>query len=164
VDLNGRPARISSAFALAATLRLLSIASAQPPSSTPNPRFPDDVGKAALLKACSDCHGAESVVANLKTRDEWSKTLDEMAANGAQATDEEWTQILDYLDKHFSLIQVNKATAKQLAATLDVTAAESETIVRYRTEHGAFASIDDLKKVPGLDAAKLDARKDRFVF
>jgi DNA uptake protein ComE-like DNA-binding protein len=36
--------------------------------------------------------------------------------------------------------------------------------VKYREEHGAIASIEDLKKVPGLDAGKVDARKERFVF
>jgi competence protein ComEA len=142
---------------------LMSIVSAQAPETRASV-LPDGPGKAALVKACSDCHGAESAVGQLKTRDEWSKTLDEMAANGAQATDEEWNQILDYLEKYFSLILVNKADARQLARTLDVSQAEGEAIVGYRDEHGRFIAIDDLKKVPGLDAAKVEARKDRFVF
>jgi|SRR5579864_261554 len=126
--------------------------------------FPEGPGKAALLKACNDCHGAEAAVAQLKTHDEWSKTLDEMAANGAQASDEAWNQILEYLDKHFSLIAVNKADARSLANTLDVPEDEGEAIVRYRQAHGRFGSTDDLKQVPALDPAKVDARKDRFVF
>ena len=126
--------------------------------------LPEGPGRVALLKACNDCHGAESAVAQFKTRAEWSKTLDEMAANGAQASDEEWNQILDYLDKHFSLISVNKADAKSLANTLDVPEDEGEAIVRYREAHGRFGSMDDLKRVPALDPAKVDARKDRFVF
>ncbi len=133
-------------------------------SQTTSSKFPEGPGKAALLKMCSDCHGPESAVGQLKTREEWSKTLDEMAANGAQGTDEEWNQVLDYLDKNFSLILVNKADAKQLANTLDVQQATGEAIVKHREEHGRFATIDDLKNVPGLDAAKVEARKDRFVF
>jgi len=43
--------------------------------------------------------------------------------NGAQGSDREWTDILEYLAKHFSPIAVNKATATELAATLDVPAA-----------------------------------------
>jgi competence protein ComEA len=114
---------------------------------------------------CKDCHGPESVLAQLKTRDEWSKTLDEMAANGAQGSDQEWTAILDYLAKHYSPIAVNKATATELAATLDVPAAVAEAIVRARTEKGRLASIDELKQAAGGDAAaKIDARKDRLVF
>jgi competence protein ComEA len=139
------------------------IASARAPQTTPS-ALPEGTGKAALLKVCSDCHGAESAVGQLKTREEWSKTLDEMAANGAVGTDEEWNQILEYLDRNFSLILVNKADAKTLATVLDLPQATAEAVVRYRDEHGRFASLDDLKKTPGLDASKIDARKDRFVF
>ena len=133
-------------------------------SAAKSSKFPDGPGKAALLKVCGDCHGPESAVAELKTRDEWNKTLDEMAANGAQGSDEEWNQILEYLDKNFSLILVNKADAKQLANTMDIPDATATAIVKYRDEQGRIATLDDLKKVPGLDAAKVDARKDRFVF
>jgi competence protein ComEA len=148
---------------VAAAVVLAAIVSAQAPASKDS-RFPDGPGKSALLKACNECHGAEAAVGQLKTRDEWSRTLDEMAANGAQATDEEWNQILDYLDKHFSLIFVNKADGKTLGNTLDVPESEGEAIVRYRDEHGRFANVDDLKRVPGLDGGRVDARRDRFVF
>jgi competence protein ComEA len=147
-------------------LALLAGVSAQT-STLPAPadsRLPGGPGKAALLKACSPCHGADSAVAQFKTTDEWKKTLDEMAANGADATDEEWKEILGYVDKHFSLILVNTADARRLANTLDVPDAQGDAIVRYRDEHGRIAAVDDLKKVPGLDVAKIDARKDRLIF
>jgi competence protein ComEA len=137
--------------------------SAQTPPPTDS-KFPDGPGRAALFKVCSDCHGAEAAVGQLKTREEWSRTLDEMAAAGAQGTDDEWNQILDYLDKNFSLIFVNKANAKQLANMLDVPQPTAEALVKYRDEHGRLSDVEDVKKVPGLDAAKVDARRDRFVF
>jgi competence protein ComEA len=127
-------------------------------------RFPAGPGREALFKVCSDCHGPESVLGQLKTHDEWRKTLDEMANNGAKGSDEEWDQILAYLDKHYSLIFVNKAAAKDLASTLDVGLPVAEAIVRRREEGGAFKSIDDLKQVPGLAASAVDTRKDRLVF
>jgi competence protein ComEA len=126
--------------------------------------LPEGAGRAALLKACAECHGAESAVAHLKTRDEWRRTLDDMAANGAAATDEEWTQILDYLDTHFSLIFVNRADASELAKTFDVPTSAAEAVVRYREQHGPFASVDDVKKVPELGSEKVESRKDRLVF
>ena len=150
-------------LAIAGAPLVAAILGAQAPPARPS-RLPEGPGKAALLKVCADCHGPESAVAQFKTRAEWSKTLDEMAANGAQGTDEEWNQILDYLDKNFSLIFVNKADAKQLANTLDVPEATAEAVVKYRDEHGPFAAVEDLKQVPGLDTAKVEARKDRFVF
>jgi len=136
---------------------------AQTPAAADS-KFPEATGRTSFLKVCSDCHGPESAVAQFKTRDEWSKTLDEMAANGAQGTDAEWNQVLEYLDKYFSLILVNKASAKQLASALDVPQETAESVVKYRDEHGRFGSIDDLKNVPGLDASKVETRKDRFVF
>ena len=87
-----------------------------------------------------------------------------MADNGAEATDDEWKEIFTYVDRHFSVILVNKADARRLANTLDMTEAQGEAIVRYREAHGRIAAIDDLKKVAGIDAAKVDARKDRLIF
>jgi competence protein ComEA len=156
-----RPASgLTVALGVAALLTPMLLAQAPAADS----KFPDGPGKAAFLKMCSDCHGPESAIAQFKTRDEWNKTLDDMATNGAQGTDEEWNQVLDYVDKYFSLILVNKADAKRLAVTLDVPQEIAEAVVKYRSEHGRIGSIDELKNVAGLDAAKVEARKDRFVF
>jgi competence protein ComEA len=157
-----RPPRATLTIAGAALLTAILSAQAPPPQT--DSKFPDGPGKTALFKVCRECHGPESAVGQLKTREEWSRTLDEMAANGAQGTDEEWNQILEYLDTNFSLILVNKTDAKQLAKTLDVPQPIADAIVKYRDEHGHIAAIEDLKNVPGLDAAKVEARKDRFVF
>ena len=137
---------------------------AAPASPAPQSRFPAGPGRDALFKVCHDCHGPESVLGHLKTREEWSKTLDEMATNGAQGSDDEWALILAYLDKHYSLIFINKATVKDLESTLDVAPSVAEAIVRRRTEGGAYTSIDGLKQVPGLAATVIETRKDRFIF
>ena len=134
---------------------------AQPPSES---RFPAGPGRDALFSVCSNCHGPESVLGHLKTRGEWSNLLDEMANNGAQGSDEEWNQILAYLDQHYSPIFINKATAKDLEFTLDVTPEVAEAIVRRRTDITDYASIDEIKQVPGVSANAIEARKDRVVF
>ena len=145
---------------------LMTVAAVQPPASQSetSSMFPPGPGRDALIKVCSDCHGAESAVAQFKTHDEWTKTLDEMANNGAQGTDDQWNQIAAYLDKHYTLIFVNKAGADDLATTLDVTTEVAEAIVGRRTEKGPFKTVDDLKTVPGLTAATIDVRKDRLIF
>ena len=135
-----------------------------PAPLSPESRFPAGPGRDALFKVCGSCHGPESVLGQLKTGEEWRKTLDEMASNGAQGSDEEWDQILAYLVKHYSLIFVNKAAARDLASTLDVDPAVAEAIVRRRDERGAYKSIDELKQLPGIAAAAIDARKDRLIF
>jgi competence protein ComEA len=148
----------------AAVLAPLTSAQSDAARSPSQSRFPAGPGRDALFKVCNNCHGPESVLGHLKTHDEWSKTLDEMATNGAQGSDEEWNQILAYLDTHYSLIFINKATAKDLETTLDVAPAVAEAIVRRRIEHGNYTSIDDLEQVPGVAASTIASRKDRFVF
>jgi competence protein ComEA len=145
---------------------LITVAAVQPPASqseTASP-FPPGPGRDALIKVCGGCHGPESAVAQFKTHDEWTKTLDDMANNGAQGSDDEWNQIAAYLDKHYTLIFVNKATAEDLATTLDVMPEVAEAIVHRRTDKGPFKTIDDVKAVPGVVAAAIDARKDRLIF
>jgi competence protein ComEA len=153
----------AAALALAASIASGQTSPSQPQTSSIASQFPPGPGRDALFKVCKECHGPESVLASFKTHDEWVKTLDEMANNGATGTDEEWTQIQAYLDQHYSLIFVNKAPARDLALTLDVTAAAAEAIVKAR-ESGNLKTIEDLKRVPGVDAAKIDARKERLIF
>ncbi len=157
----------SAMLFLAASAAATSRSLAQDPSpatSTTQDAFPEGTGKAALLKVCGNCHTAESVVQSLRTRQEWSDVLDQMSRFGAEATDEEFDQILGYLVRHFSPIRINKATAQELETALDVPANMAEAIVAYRTGKGDFKTIDDLKKVPGLEAGKVDAQKTRLVF
>ena len=54
--------------------------------------------------------------------------------------------------------------AEVLALALDISEATALAVVKYRAEHGKFKSLPDLKKVPGINAEKLDARKDRVAF
>ena len=158
---------ITGVVCLAATVAVASqptVPVAPPAAATAQDRFPETTGKAALLKVCSNCHTAESVVQSLRTRQEWSDVVDQMSRYGAETSDQEFDQILTYLVKHFSPIRINKATAKDLESTLSVPADVAEAIVAYRTEKGDFKTIDDVTKVPGLGADKLDRQKARLVF
>jgi competence protein ComEA len=127
-------------------------------------KFPDGEGKAELVKVCSGCHDAEIVLANLKSPGEWNETLQNMATQGAEATSDQWKLIERYIDTHFALAMVNKAPADELQLALDTTPEVAAAIVRYRQEKGPFKTIDDVKKVPGIDAAKVDAAQTRVVF
>lgn len=129
-------------------------------SAAKTSRFPAGPGRDALFNVCQDCHGPESALAHLKTRAEWTKTLDEMAANGAAGSDEEWTAILEYLVKHFSPVLINKATAKELESALDISPAAAAAIVGARP----IPDLDALTHVRGVDVAQVDAHKDRLIF
>jgi competence protein ComEA len=127
-------------------------------------RFPNGAGKSELVKVCSGCHDPDNVFAYSMTAREWTDTLNNMAERGTEATADEWQAIELYLDRYFATIPVNRAGSDELARTMDVMPAVGEAIVAYRREHGTFKTIDDLKRVPGLEAAKVDSRKARVIF
>ncbi len=53
-------------------------------------------------------------------------------------------------------INLNTASAVELQALPGIGPALAERIVAWRTEHGSFASVDDLRKVSGIGAVKLE--------
>jgi competence protein ComEA len=134
-----------------------------------NPELPAGPGKATLVRVCSSCHSPDNVIANGQDRAGWEATITKMAGFGASGTDEEYTEILEYLVKNFPAgsstpVNVNKASAAQLVSGLGFTTAEADATVKYREKNGDFKTIDDLKKVPDLDAKKLDAKKAKLAF
>ena len=144
---------------------------AAPPPAAEHPQYPElpaGPGKDTLVRVCSKCHSPDNVIANGQDRAGWEETITKMAGFGAVATDDEFTAILDYLVKNFPAdsgqVNVNKATAAQLASGLGLTDTEAAAVVDYRKKNGDFKTIDDLKKVPDVDGKKLDAKKDRLAF
>jgi competence protein ComEA len=153
----GKSLKFSIAVAICTAL-LLTVAEAQE-------KLPKGPGRETLLRVCGACHSAENVAGMAKTREEWGALVGEMAADGAQATDDEFNEIVDYLAAHFpKTINVNKATATDLATGLELSAKDAEAIVHYREEKGSFKSVEDVEKVPGIDAKKIEAKKDRLAF
>ena len=61
-------------------------------------------------------------------------------------------------------LNVNKAAAIDFESRLSLRRTEAARIIEYRREHGRFNSIKELKQVPGIDAAKIEAKKDILVF
>jgi competence protein ComEA len=87
-----------------------------------------------------------------------------MVSRGASATNEQIQAINEYLVKNFGQVNVNKAPSGEIASILEITPAQADAIVKYKMDHGDFKTVDDLKKVPGLDTASLDSKKDRVVY
>jgi len=127
-------------------------------------RFPEGPGKSDLMKVCSGCHDAEIVLSHLQTPAEWTDTFQKMVDLGAEATNEQWRAIEQYIDTNLALIAINKSPAAELQLTMDCTPEVAAAVVKFRQENGPFKSVDDVKRVAGLDGAKVDARKSRFVF
>jgi competence protein ComEA len=165
--------RTASLFVLAFLSYQVSSASAQQTASKPGvtpeiaKRFPDGPGKATFLRVCSTCHSPMNVMATGQTRQGWEDTITKMAGYGANASDEDFTAILDYLETNFppqQKIDINKATADQIEKTLKLEPAAAAAIIAYRDKHGEFKSLDDVKQVPGVDTEILDAKKALITF
>ncbi len=60
-------------------------------------------------------------------------------------------------------VNVNTATAEELAAVSGISATLAAKIVAYRDSHGAFASFEDLLKVNGLTPKQLHKLQDKIV-
>jgi competence protein ComEA len=88
---------------------------------------------------------------------------------GMKGTDEELQAVLAYLTEHFPPealppININTARAIQLESRFSLKRSDASAILKYRTANGPFKTLDDVKKVPGIDFAKIEAKKDTIVF
>ena len=138
----------------------------QPPA---HPEFPAGEGRDTVLRLCVKCHSPNIILAYGHDRLGWENTITKMVRQGAEGTDEDFTDIVDYLTDKFppSTIQkifVNMATDKQIAALLDISLDDAKAIVAYRDKVKGFKSLEDMKMVPNVDTKKIDAKKDQLVF
>jgi competence protein ComEA len=132
------------------------------------PQLPDAPGRAVTIKVCNGCHGAELMLGKPHSEDGWSAIVADMVQRGAQGTDEEFDEVVQYLTKNIKAgqvakIDVNKAPAKTLEVGLGLTPKEVQALIAAR-EKAPFKSMDDLKKVSGIDAAKLEAKQKILAF
>ena len=129
---------------------------------------PEGAGKKEFDSVCSLCHdGPTAVMGKQWTRAQWDAKVAEMLQEETDVTPDERTAIADYLAANFKPggpIYVNKSSAKDLVASLNLTAKDAEALVRYRESNGAFKTADALKQVPQIDTAKIDDKKDRLIF
>jgi competence protein ComEA len=129
----------------------------------------DGPGKEETVKLCSKCHELARSVSKRQDRDGWQITLTKMAAMGTKGTDAEFKAVLDYLTKYYPAdevppLNVNEAAAIELESRLGLRRSQAAAVIAWREKNGKFTSIEDLKKVPNIDAAKVDAKKDQIVF
>lgn len=132
-------------------------------------QLPEDRGKAELVKVCGRCHEPQRAASIRLTPEGWEATINDMISRGAQGSDAEFQAVLDYLSKHFKgeaakPLNVNTATSVQLESVLLLLRSQAAAVIEWRTKNGPFQSIADLKKVPGIDLAKIDALKDSLYF
>jgi len=60
-------------------------------------------------------------------------------------------------------LDLNTATAEQLDALPGIGPVTAQKILDYRTQHGAFTSVDELDAIPGIGPARIDQLKGLVV-
>jgi competence protein ComEA len=68
------------------------------PTASPLPAGP---GHDTMVRVCSACHAPEIAAQQRLSRQGWSDLVNQMASQGATASDEEFDQIIDYLARSF---------------------------------------------------------------
>jgi competence protein ComEA len=128
--------------------------------------LPDSPGKETFQMVCSTCHSPNAVIGKQGSRQWWQSKVSEMLQEVTDIPDSDVDAIVAYLAKNFPIVKinVNKAAAKDLEVGLELTSKESVSMVQYREAHGAFKTLEDLKKVPGLDAVKIESKKGQLEF
>jgi competence protein ComEA len=156
-------ALLKMAFAVGILLSTISIAFAV--GAPPKPVLPDGPGKDVVENSCLKCHAPNIIAAKRKTKDDWVQTVGKMRGLGAEVLDDDVDPIATYLVSHFGpWINVNKATEQDFANSFGMTPAEATAMVKYRTDNGEFKTVDDMLKVPAVDAAKIQAQTDNITF
>jgi competence ComEA-like helix-hairpin-helix protein len=137
--------------------------------------LPPGEGKDLLTKDCTSCHQVSVITSQHKSESKWTDTVVEMRNRGAEGSDEDMEKIIHYLAANFgpqdatapakvAKVNVNTASASDIVTGLSLSQASADAIVAYRTKNGKFKDIDSLKQVPGVEAAKIDAVKDKIEF
>ena len=129
--------------------------------------LPDGAGKDVVVKSCLECHGVANFRKARKDADEWSDSVNDMVDRGAKATPAEVETIVAYLVKNFgkdSKVQMNSAPLEEIKVVLGFSVPEANAIVSYREQNGPYKDWRDVLKAPGVDTAKIEAKKDAMAF
>lgn len=120
--------------------------------------------KDRMVKLCVGCHEIDLVVARRHTREEWDGVIEDMVARGTKGTDGELSSVAEFLSKHLGKISVNTATIQEIQDGLKIPEKDARLIVSWREQHGKFKNFEEVRKVPGLDAAKIGDKRGWMVF
>ncbi len=149
--------------------------------------LPAGEGKELLGALCTTCHDLQRIVAQRRDRTVWQQTVHSMLpAEEMEYITDEIEIVVDYLGKYLgplvpahetlqndpdlkasytrgeieSIININTAPPDQLLRLPDITESLAKRIVEYRTAHGEFKSIEELKEVETVDDATFGKLKE----
>jgi len=132
--------------------------------------FPDGPAKEYVQKICLQCHPASQLLSQHRTEADWKRTVARMAQKGVSAPSDQFDAIAIYMAKNFgktedtTKLNMNKASAEQIANAIGLTPDEAKALVSYREKHGDYREWGEMLVVYGVDGRKLEAAKDKMTF
>lgn len=118
----------------------------------------------AFWKVCRDCHEPDRIREIRRTRGGWEEIIEKMIEKGAVGSEQDFENVLQYLLANYGMVNMNQATAEDIALVIGLSKKDAGLIVAYRTEHGKFKSYDELAQVPGLDVKLLEEHRASMMF
>ena len=148
-------------------LMLLGLACAAAADDKDVARLPEGPGKEVVGKLCMVCHDSGNFRKARYSSEEWSDSVADMVERGAKGTPEEIEAVVAYLAKNFGKgapVRINTAPFAEVKVVLGFTVPEVRALLEYREKNGDWKSFEELLKVPGIDATKVEAQKSRITF
>jgi competence protein ComEA len=116
------------------------------------------------MKTCTPCHEIDSVIASRRTKIDWQQSVDDMIGRGAEGSADEMNAVIEYLVRYFGKVNVNTASAEEMARTVGLPAKEAQAIAAYRERNGKIKDFEELKQVPGVRAEEIQAKRGLIAF
>jgi len=164
-------APLAASGALAGLLAASIAVNAQQPAE-PAPQEPpaaaqpatEAKGAATFARVCSLCHDGARILSTRRSKSQWTEVIEKMMERGAQVSDADFEEVMDYLLRYYGRINVNKAQTDDLAIVVGLSKKDAEAIVQHRQGQGDFPDFDALAKVPGIDVEKLNKGREAITF
>ncbi len=100
---------------LSALLLLSTAAIIYPPSATAQ-NLPAGKGRETFKTICTPCHDLESTTNLRNTRSGWAEVIASMKSNGADGTEAQFSEVIDYLTANFG--KKNDGSAKKAGSNI----------------------------------------------
>lgn len=123
----------------------------------------DEAARATFDLVCGACHEAAVATTTLRTPQEWTEVVEMMVSFGAGGSQEQFQQIERYLNRRYGKVNLNRASAEEIALVLSLTPEVAQAVVDYRGTT-RFTAADDLLKVIGITSAKVEEVRDKLQF
>lgn len=117
----------------------------------------------AVQAVCGRCHTITVFLKEPRSWERWNDVFADMTRRGANGTDEQLQRVTRYFLENLTLININTSPADEISWVLGISDETADAIIDRR-QRRPFATLAELRAVPGVDPDKLEQRKSRILF